>query len=128
MGVVPFSYILRSYYSRGLFRGSCCFNHRVLFKLVGTTSNRADIGARVTVYASGVARVNEELSGGIYISKHDLRVHFGLGEVTKISRVVILWPNGKEEELKAVAAEAIYTVPQGSGITQTVSRPAVGTK
>jgi len=55
-------------------------------------------------------------------------VHFGLGEVTKISRVVILWPNGKEEELKAVAAEAIYTVPQGSGITQTVSRPAVGTK
>jgi hypothetical protein len=100
----------------------------VLFKLVGTTSNRAEIGARVTVYASGVARVNEELSGGSYISQHDLRVHFGLGEVTKISRVVILWPNGKEEELKAVAAEAIYTVPQGSGITQTVSRPAVGTK
>jgi len=96
-------------------------NHRVLFKLVSTTSNRAAIGARVTVYAGGVARMNEVRSGGSYISQHDLRVHFGLGEVTKISRVVIRWPNGKEEELKDVAADAIYTVTEGSGITQAVA-------
>jgi hypothetical protein len=40
-----------------------------------------------------------------------------------MSKVVIRWPNGKEEEIKDVAADAIYTVTEGSGITQTVALP-----
>jgi enediyne biosynthesis protein E4 len=100
-------------------------NHRVLFKLLGTASNRAAIGARMTVYAGGIARMSEVRSGGSYISQNDLRQHFGLGAETKLTRVVIRWPNGKEEELKDVSADAIYTVTEGSGITQTVALPAV---
>lgn len=99
--------------------------HRVLFKLEGTTSNRAAIGARVTVYAGGVARIAEVRAGGSYISQNDLRLHFGLGLETRISKVEITWPNGKREELKDLAADAIYTIGEGKGITQTTPLPAV---
>ncbi|MGB9467107.1 MAG: VCBS repeat-containing protein, partial [Candidatus Acidiferrum sp.] len=34
-------------------------NHRVLFKLIGTKSNRAAIGARVTIHAGGVRQIGE---------------------------------------------------------------------
>ena len=99
--------------------------HRVLFKLEGTTSNRAAIGARVTVFAGGVARIAEVRAGGSYISQNDLRLHFGLGLETRISKVEITWPNGKREELKDLAADAIYTIVEGKGITQTTPLPAV---
>ena len=99
--------------------------HRILFKLEGTTSNRAAIGARVTVYAGGVARIAEVRAGGSYISQNDLRLHFGLGLETRISKVEITWPNGKREELKDLAADAIYTIVEGKGITQTTPLPAV---
>ena len=99
--------------------------HRVLFKLEGTTSNRAAIGARVTVYAGGIARIAEVRAGGSYISQNDLRLHFGLGSETRISKVEITWPNGKREELKDLAADAIYTIVEGKGITQTTPLPAV---
>ena len=38
-----------------------------------------------------------------------------------MSKVVIRWPNGKEEELKDVAADAIYTVVEGSGVKDKVA-------
>jgi enediyne biosynthesis protein E4 len=99
--------------------------HRILFKLEGTTSNRAAIGARVTVYAGGIARIAEVRAGGSYISQNDLRLHFGLGLETRISKVEITWPNGKREELKDLAADAIYTIGEGKGITETTPLPAV---
>ena len=99
--------------------------HRVLFKLEGTTSNRAAIGARVTVNVGGVARIAEVRAGGSYISQNDLRLHFGLGSETRISKVEITWPNGKREELKDLAADAIYSIAEGKGITKTVALPAL---
>ncbi len=101
-------------------------NHRVLFKLVGTVSNRAAIGARVTIQTASGQQLREVKSGSSYISQSDLRVHFGLGKDATMSKVVIRWPNGKEEELKDVAADAIYTVVEGSGIRDKVALPAVG--
>jgi hypothetical protein len=102
-------------------------NHRVLFKLVGKESNRAAIGARVTVYAGGAARIAEVRAGGSYLSQNDLRLHVGLGSETRMSKVEIAWPSGKREELKDVSADAIYTIGEGVGIilTTPLSAPSV---
>jgi len=98
-------------------------NHRVLFKLIGTKSNRAAIGARVTIQSAGVRQIAEVRGGNSYLSQNDLRLHFGLGISTKIDSVEIRWPSGKLETLENVAADAIYTIVEGSGIaTQTPSR------
>jgi len=99
--------------------------HRVLFKLEGTKSNRAAIGARITVTAGGVRQMSEVKAGNSYLSQSDLRQHFGLGKETKIAKVEIRWPNGNIETLTDVAADAIHTVVEGKGITHSTPLPAV---
>ena len=94
-------------------------NHRVLFKLVGTKSNRAGIGARVAIHAGGVTQFDEVRGGGSYLSQNALRLHFGLGTANKIDSVEVRWPSGKLERLKDVSADNIYTIIEGQGIKDT---------
>jgi hypothetical protein len=96
-------------------------NHRVLFQLVGTKSNRAAIGARVTIHAGGVRQFEEVRGGGSYLSQNDLRLHFGLGTAARMESVEIRWPNGKSETLRDVAADKIYTLVEGSGIQKSAA-------
>ncbi|MBZ5570972.1 MAG: CRTAC1 family protein [Acidobacteriia bacterium] len=91
-------------------------NHRVLFKLAGTKSNRMAIGARVTVKAGKLVECNEVRGGGSYLSQSDPRLHFGLGAATRIDEVEIRWPSGKIETLQGVPADFIYEVIEGQGI------------
>jgi enediyne biosynthesis protein E4 len=97
--------------------------HRVLFKLIGTKSNRAAIGARVTIRSAGVKQLSEVRGGASYLSQNDLRLHFGLGTAKKMESVEIRWPSGKVETLENVAADAIYTIVEGSGIRNATPLP-----
>jgi hypothetical protein len=99
-------------------------NHRVLFRLVGTKSNRAAIGARVTIHAGGMTQFDEVRGGGSYLSQNDLRLHFGLGSATKIDLVEVRWPTGKTESFKDVAADKIYAITEEQGIKEAVALPA----
>src|SRR5579864_7813931 len=99
-------------------------NHRVLFKLQGTKSNRLAIGARVTVKAGGVTQFSEEIGRASYISQNDLRQHFGLEKNVKMDEVTIRWPNGSVESLQNVPADYIYTVVEGKGITEKIALPS----
>jgi hypothetical protein len=99
--------------------------HRVLFKLVGTKSNRAAIGARVTIRAAGVQQFSEVRGGGSYLSQNDLRLHFGLAAAGKMESVQIRWPNGNVESFQDVAADYIYTVVEGKGIQDRKPLPPV---
>ncbi|MGA2420160.1 MAG: CRTAC1 family protein [Candidatus Acidiferrum sp.] len=92
-------------------------NHRVLFHLLGTKSNRAAIGARITIHSGGVPQFSEVRSGSSYLSQNDLRQHFGLGAATRIDTIEIRWPNGAIEKLADLPADAIYTITEGSGVT-----------
>lgn len=98
-------------------------NHRVLFKLIGTKSNRAAIGTRVTIHAGGVRQMGEVRGGGSYLSQNDLRLHFGLGKSAKIDSVEIRWPSGKSETLENLAADCIYTIVEDSAIRGTKPLP-----
>jgi hypothetical protein len=100
-------------------------NHRVLFRLVGTTSNKMAIGAKVTVKAGKLVQTGEVRAGGSYISSNDPRLHFGLGGQDKIDQVEIRWPNGDKEILKNVSADCIYTIIEGKGIAEKLALPPV---
>jgi enediyne biosynthesis protein E4 len=97
--------------------------HRVLFHLVGTKSNRAAIGARVTIRAAGVKQLGEVRGGGSYLSQNDLRLHFGLGAASKMESVEIRWPNGDVESFQNIVADYIYTVVEGKGIQDKITLP-----
>jgi enediyne biosynthesis protein E4 len=94
-------------------------NHRVLFRLVGTKSNRVAIGARVTIHAGKLVSINEVKAGSSYLSQNDLRLHFGLGAEKVMQTVEVRWPNGEVETIHNVPADAIYTVYEGQGIKGT---------
>ncbi len=96
-------------------------NHRVAFKLIGTKSNRAAIGARVIVRAAGMTQFNEVRGGGSYLSQNDLRLHFGLGPATRMDSVQIRWPSGKVEEIKDLEADKFYTLVEGEGVKNSVT-------
>jgi enediyne biosynthesis protein E4 len=103
-------------------------NHRVLFKLVGTKSNHAAIGARVTLRVGELTFFSEVKAGSSYLSQNDLRVHFGLGTEKMINAVVVRWPNGNAETLRNVAADAIYTIVEDHGIKDAKPLPPAQTE
>ncbi len=100
-------------------------NHRVLFKLMGTKSNKMAIGAKVTVSAGKLLQTAEVRAGGSYLSSNDPRLHFGLAAETKMNEVTIRWPSGNAETLKDVPADFIYTIVEGKGITDRAALPPV---
>jgi hypothetical protein len=90
--------------------------HWVSFELAGTKSNRLAIGARVKVVAGGITQTDEIHSGGSYLSQNDLRLHFGLGAASKIDRVEIRWPSGKQDTLTDLAGDQFYSVLEDVGV------------
>jgi hypothetical protein len=91
--------------------------HALTVRVAGARSNRNGIGSRVTIAAQGRAQMREVKSGSSYLGQNDLRMHFGLGDATRVDRVDIRWPSGEVETLRDVAADQIVTVTEGKGIT-----------
>jgi hypothetical protein len=81
-------------------------------------SNRAALGAVVTLQQGSDKYEKEVRSGDGYISQSDLRLHFGLGKSSKAEKVVIRWPSGLVETLSDLAANHYYLVREGSGVDQ----------
>jgi len=98
-------------------------NHRVLFKLLGTKSNRLAIGSLVTVKTSDFTQMTEVKGGCSYISQNDLRQHFGLGKRDKMDEVTVRWPNGQSETFRDLPADFIYTIVEGQGIKGKTALP-----
>jgi len=99
-------------------------NHRVLFRLVGTKSNRMAVGARMTVYTGEMTQIGEVRAGGGYNSSSDTRLHFGLGKATTISKIEVSWPSGLSQEFKNIPADAIYEITEGQKIHRLTGLPA----
>jgi hypothetical protein len=103
-------------------------NHRVLFRLIGTKSNRMAIGARVAVEAGGMTQIDEVRGGGSYNSSNDVRLHFGLGNQSTIAKVTLHWPSGLHQEFQNVPADAIYEIEEGKDLRKVVSLALPATK
>jgi enediyne biosynthesis protein E4 len=91
-------------------------NYAALLKLVGTKSNKAAIGARVTVTAGSLTQLKEVRGGGSFLSQNDLRLHFGLGGTRMMNAIEIQWPSGVKQTLHDLPAGFIYTIAEGTGV------------
>ncbi|MAF09227.1 hypothetical protein CMK11_02150 [Candidatus Poribacteria bacterium] len=90
-------------------------NRWLMFRTVGTTSNRDGIGARIRVVADGVSQVKEVRSGSGYLSQGDLRLLFGLGNAARAELVEVRWPSGVLDRFHDVPASRIVTLTEGEG-------------
>jgi hypothetical protein len=93
-------------------------NHWVTLKLVGTSSNRNAIGARVHCVSGGVEQWQEVRGGGSYLSQNDFRVHFGLGAATRVDRLEVRWPNGNEQSWQNLDVDRFHTLTEENGRVQ----------
>jgi hypothetical protein len=93
-------------------------HHWVEMKLIGGPKSPRDATcATVYLKANGMRMRQDVLSSGSYISSNDRRPHFGLGDATDAGAAEIHWPSGKVENVKLPAADRIFTITEGSGIT-----------
>lgn len=102
--------------SPSLYRNTGLVGNFISLQLVGAKSNRAALGATVTLEQGNDRREQEVRSGDGFISQSDLRLHFGLGKAERADRIVIRWPSGLVETLKDLSANQYYVVREGSGV------------
>jgi len=94
-------------------------NHWISFQLEGTKCNRLALNARVRAVAGDLVQLGEVLGGASYLSQHDLRLHFGLGNHARLDQAEVLWPDGKREVLSNLAADMFYVIREGEGVVAT---------
>ena len=74
-------------------------------------SNRFAFGAWVGVERSGRKTLWRRVkSDGSYLSASDMRLHFGLGEATKVDAVVVHWPDGERERFSEIKTTGLVTL------------------
>jgi len=101
-----------------LHNGDKSANHWLGIRLIGKSCNLDGIGARVTVRANGKTYVRDMQLAGGYMSAHDPRVHFGLGQAEGPAAVTVRWPNGQTDAIANVPLDKYVTV------TQRAARPS----
>ena len=93
-------------------------NNWIQFQLVGKKSNRSGIGAKIKIVTGAHVQYREVQSGGSYLSFHDLRVHFGVGQVEQIDLLEIRWPSGQVDSRTGLSVNQRFLVVEGEKIVQ----------
>ena len=103
-------------------------NHWVELDLIGTTSPRAAIGAKVYLTAGGVTQLREQSAGYHRYSQNHSRIHFGLAGNTTIDEIRVEWPSGQVDTYSSVAADSLYNVTEsGNILAADITPPAADT-
>jgi enediyne biosynthesis protein E4 len=82
--------------------------------LEGRTDNRSAVGAIVTVRTGDLVQHAERRSGDSYLSHSDARLHFGLGERTRVDSIEVRWPSGTVQRFGGPATNTFVKIVQGS--------------
>lgn len=85
-------------------------NRWIQIKLAGNQSNRAGVGARITITCGGLKQTREVKAGGSFASSNDPRAHFGLGRATRVDEVTVRWPSGKVTRMTGVKTDQIVVI------------------
>ncbi len=89
-------------------------NHWLTVRLVGSSSNRFGLGARVRATVGERTFVVEVLSTTSAFAGLQPQAHFGLGDAEVVDTLEIHWPSGKTTMLHDVAVDRVLTVMESS--------------
>jgi enediyne biosynthesis protein E4 len=74
-------------------------------------------GARVTVVRESHKWTQVVQPGASYLSSHDPRLHFGLGNLDEIDQVQVVWPDGHQETFPGGPVNQFRTITFGTGMS-----------
>jgi hypothetical protein len=76
--------------------------------------HRDVVGAKVVLEAGGRKQTRFATGGGSYASASDRRLVFGLGTAGRVEKLTVVWPDGKEQEVKDLKLDRYYRLTEGS--------------
>ncbi len=101
-----------------------CRDHSrfVAFRLQGdgVKSNRDAIGAQLVLHLQGdtpVQLTKSLASSDGFLSQSSRWVHFGIGDQSRIEKLVVRWPGGDSETFANLAPGKFYIVPKNGNVT-----------
>lgn len=100
-------------------------NYYIRFVLQGPPANRQAIGAEVTVYTeNGIRFQSHHIVRGYQATSQNV-LHFGLGTLNKIEKVVVLWPDGKVSEHTGLAVNQTHSLSYQDAISKSLPKQSV---
>jgi len=98
-----------------LFENQGTANHWLKVHLTGTVSNRAAIGARVTVSNGTLTQIREVEGGtGGHAHQSSLTQMFGFGAYSGTVTVEVRWPSGIIQNISSVALDRTLNITEGT--------------
>jgi hypothetical protein len=89
--------------------------HWLGVRLIGKTTNRDGLGAKVTVM-SGTQKMTQRMDGASgYLSHSVMPLYFGLGEAESATRVEVLWPTGRKQVVKGPVGGKVLEIVEEAG-------------
>lgn len=86
--------------------------HWLRVRLKGRGANTSGLGARVRLEWEGGAHTAQVHTSGGYQAAIPAEAHFGLGDVAKVTRLVVTWPGGREQVLDEVELDRVLVVEE----------------
>lgn len=88
--------------------------HWIAFRAVDAMGKDA-IGATISLEVGENTIKRDVRSAYSYCAANDMRVHFGLGDVSHVERITVRWVDGTQESFGSFDVDQIFTVRRGQG-------------
>lgn len=91
--------------------------HWLTLRIRDPTWNRDAVGARVKLSAGGKSWMREVMPNVGYLSSHDSRIHFGLGNLNSWDSITVCWPDDLFgfEEFGPGTVDQVLVLEKGGG-------------
>jgi hypothetical protein len=105
-----------------LLMGRGARGHWLQVSLQGVASNRDAIGAVAIAEVGGRRLTRQVAAGQGFVSSSSKVLHFGLGDASRIDRLVVRWPSGERTVLHDLAVDRRISLREGDSAAVTASR------
>ena len=90
-------------------------HHWIELDLRAALPNRFAYGARAVGRRGDAIWVGEVAPASSYLSSSDPRIHWGLGDATRLDSLEIRWPSGRRDTFHDVDVDTILRIEEGAG-------------
>jgi hypothetical protein len=103
-------------------------NHYIGFNIKGLGNNSFAVGTKIKVFANNQILSKDIIPARGFQSSIDYTQIIGIGKLTSIDSVQILWPNLKQSVFSPKQMDSIYTIQQGNISEHPFQIPATTSK
>ena len=95
-----------------LYRNDVAQQHRIKVRLVGQSSNRFGIGAKVTIDTTSDSLTRHLTQSSGFMSAGEPTLCIGLGATDQIKKLSVHWPSGQIQEFENLEVDRSYTISE----------------